>query len=78
MGNNENISLDMLQNINWERMEKDICERIKFLGMTTKALAPDHPLSHQIASDLIVPAIDALFQFCQIVSVEEDQDASNN
>jgi|Wag4MinimDraft_6_1082665.scaffolds.fasta_scaffold122707_1 hypothetical protein len=78
MGSNENISLQMLQNINWERMSEDVSTRIKFLGMTTKSLAPDHPLSHQIASDLIVPAIDALYQFCQIVSVEEEPDASNN
>jgi hypothetical protein len=68
-------ALDKLQNMDWEKMRKDVNLRIDYLQAVVEQL--DATLvNEKIANDLIMPTISMLGRFCSSVKVEEDTEKS--
>jgi hypothetical protein len=62
--------LDMLRDIDWNKMRSDITDRIEYLQAVVAQLEPSI-VNEKIAAELIMPAISLLGRFRNSVTVEE-------
>ena len=59
--------------IDWEKLERDVSERIKLLAAADRGIQHTE-IGAKLQHDLIVPAVGLLAQFVECVHVEEGED----
>lgn len=67
----KDTTMKIARNANWDQMEQDVVERIRYLKLICQKLDAGKPLNDAIANDLIMPNIRLLAEFCESVKCEE-------
>jgi hypothetical protein len=76
-------TLDTLRTADWERLERDVVQRIRALQAVVMQpndqVADDGtPIMEEIAKDLIMPALGQLATFCAIVEIQDGEEPPCN
>jgi hypothetical protein len=61
--------METLKNADWDKLEKDVVDRIRMLRALVVKTDSD-PVNDAIASDLILPNITLLAEFCENIDIE--------
>jgi hypothetical protein len=59
------------RSIKWDKLRSDVDAHILILKKMSEALPPEHPVSDTIMSDIVVPALGKLADFCAFVEVRK-------
>lgn len=66
----EMTNIEILRAADWDRMERDVVERIRMLKAMVMKLEPSE-LNDKIADELIAPNCALLAEFCSNVKIED-------
>jgi hypothetical protein len=62
-----------LARIDFDKMEKEVVARIRMLRLVVQNV-DRNPVSDKVAQDVILPCIVKLMEFCDAVTIKEDEE----